>query len=318
MARKSQRIIAVTGTRGVIGRLLLDRLATREDPIVAIDIERPTQKARFYPVDLVEPNTDVELERVFQKEACDTVVHLAYLPRPIFDTAYSHELQAIGTLNMLHAARSTGVRHVVSVSPATLYGAHGRNPCYITEHAPIHPNRDYEYLQDRAEADQSIVAFMSKYKDMTVVLLRYSPMLGTLCDNLYTRMLASRTTTTLFGYDPLLQFCYQDDVADAVMRAIDYKGSGVFNIGGSGVMPLSTALYHAEVIGVPIAHPIAYSLFQALWILRLTDTPSPHLDYLRYSCIVDTQRAASELKFHPRFTTQGALMEHLAKRRKAA
>lgn len=318
MAARSSSPIVVTGARSALGRLVLERLARTPARLIVIDIERPPQKVRYYPLNLTEPNTDIELERIFREEKCRTVLHLAYLARPIFDVGYSHEIQSIGTLSVLHAAREAGVHHIVTVSPSAVYGAQGQNPNFITEEHPIHPHRDYEYLQDRVEADQHVIGLMEKHSDIAVTLLRIPPTLGPLSDNLTTRMLSADTTVTLFGYDPLLQFVHEDDAADAVLRALEYHRSAIFNIAADGVMPLSTALYHAGVVGIPVAHPIAYALFHAMWIMRLNPVPAPQLDFLRYPCVLDTALAQRDLKFRPRLTTQGALFEYLNKKKSRA
>ncbi len=318
MATRNHGTIAITGSRSVLGRLLMERLATTDASLAVIDIERPPQKCRYYPLNLVEPNTDLELERIFREIRCKTVIHLAYLSRPVFDVAYSHELQSIGTLNMLHAARGAGVKHILTVSPSGVYGARGKNPNFLTEEHQVKPNKDFEYIRDRAEADQDVVAFMKKHPDIAVTLLRMAPMVGPLSDNLTTRMLAAPAVVTLLGYDPLLQFLHEDDAVDALLRALEYRRSGIFNIAPDGVVPVTTALYRAGVVGIPVAHPVAYSTFHTLWVTRLNDIPPQQLDFLRYQCSLDNSRAKGELTFRPRFTSQGALLEHLGKKRRAA
>jgi hypothetical protein len=52
--------------------------------------------------------------------------------------------------------------------------------------------------------------------------------------------------------------------------------------------------------------------------MKLNAIPAAHLDYLRYPCLLDGAKAKRELGVKPRFTTQGALLEHLQKRGAAA
>lgn len=318
MAAPRNGSVAVTGARSVLGRKIVERLAAANHRLVVIDIERPSAKARYVPLNLVEPNSDLELERVLRAEHCQTVIHLAYLSRPTFDAPYSHELQSIGTLNILHASRAAGVKRIISVSPGAVYGASGQNPNYLSEDHPVRAAREYEYMQDRAEADQHIAGFMKKHSDMSVTLLRMAPMIGPSCNTLFTRMLEGDATLTLLGFDPLLQFLHEDDAAEALHCAFAAKRAGIYNIAPEGVLPLSTALYRAEVVAVPVAHPVAYSLYHALWIMKLNAIPAAHLDYLRYPCLLDGAKAKRELGVKPRFTTQGALLEHLQKRGAAA
>ena len=67
-------------------------------------------------------------------------MHAAFFTNPRRDATYAHELESIGTLNLLAAAAAAGVRHVVLRSFTAVYGARGQNPNFLTEDRPLQPN----------------------------------------------------------------------------------------------------------------------------------------------------------------------------------
>ena len=54
---------------------------------------------------------------------------------------------------LLDAAAAAGVRHVVALSSALVYGAWPNNPLPLTEDAPLRPNAELPYAVDRARAE---------------------------------------------------------------------------------------------------------------------------------------------------------------------
>lgn len=61
----------------------------------------------------------------------DSVVHLGAIPsvpRSIANPRSSHEANTTGTLNILEAARSVGVDHVIVASSSSVYGSNPKLP----------------------------------------------------------------------------------------------------------------------------------------------------------------------------------------------
>ena len=96
---------------------------------------------RHHLVDLTLPGADRRLMEVLREEEVDTVVHAAFFTDPRRDTSYSHELESIGTLNLMAACTAAGVQHVVQRSFTAVYGARGQNPNFLTEEDAPHARR---------------------------------------------------------------------------------------------------------------------------------------------------------------------------------
>ena len=134
---------ASPGTASFLGARLLRRLvaARGADAVLAVDIAPPPTTlsgVRHRMVDLTSPASDQRLLEVFREEEVDTVVHTAFFTSPRRDATYAHELESIGTLNLLAAAAAAGVRHVVLRSFTAVYGARGQNPSFLTEERALH------------------------------------------------------------------------------------------------------------------------------------------------------------------------------------
>ena len=137
-----------------------------------------------------------------------TVVHAAVLTNPRRDGSYAHELESIGTLNVLAAAAAAGVGHVVLRSFTAVYGAHGRNPAFLTEDRPLQPNLSLGWVRDKLEAEQHAASFARRYTGMKITVLRFAPLFGPGVSTFYTAIFDHRLVPVLMGYDPLVQLLH--------------------------------------------------------------------------------------------------------------
>jgi UDP-glucose 4-epimerase len=308
--------VALTGASSFIGSHLLRRLVRRRGPdaVVVLDVAHPAaslQGLRYRLLDLTLPAADRKLVDILRQEEVDTLVHAAFHTDPRRDTAYSHELESIGTLHVLAACASAGVRHVVQRSFTAVYGARGQNPSFLTEaHAP-RPNEDFWWIRDKHEAEQHALAFARRYPQTTVTLLRLAPLMGPGLFTFYTRLFARRVVAVVMGYDPLLQMLHPDDALDAFEAALARGRGGVFNVVPRDSVSLLTALHLAEKVTVAVPHPLAYALADVMWAAGLGQAPGGFIDYVRFACVADGEKARRELGFEARHGSRDALMEYL-------
>ena len=155
-------------------------------------------------------------------------MHAAVLTNPRRDGAYAHELESIGTLNVLAAAAAAGVGHVVLRSFTAVYGAHGRNPAFLTEDRPLQPNLSLGWARDKLEAEQHAASFARRYPGMKITVLRFAPLFGPGVRNFYTAIFDHRLVPVLMGYDPLMQLLHPDDALAAFLTAVERRAGGRF------------------------------------------------------------------------------------------
>jgi UDP-glucose 4-epimerase len=297
-----RRVVAVTGASGFIGRELLCRLEQdrRYQRVLAIDVAPPAlpmQKTIFHKVDLTQPAADAELARLFAAHNVDTLVHLAFLSRPTHNGAWAHELEAIGTMQLLNAAAACGLHKVVLWSLTALYGAHPDNPAYLDERAPRRSVPESRFFGDKLEAERLTLRFGDENPASVVTVLRTAPILGHRVDNYVSRFLGQAAVPTVLGYDPLVQLLGEDDVVRAFKLALDADYAGSFNIAADGVLPLSTVLALSGKLPLPLPYRVLIPATRLLWMSQLVEAPPVFIDFLRYSCVADTRKAMHELGF---------------------
>ena len=317
--RDQARVVAVTGTSSFLGQNLLGLLEEDAsiDRVVAIDVKQAPagKKTRFYDVDLTQPAAEARLSEIFAAEGARTLVHLAFHSSPSHATAYAHELESVGTMHLLVAARQARIRKIVASSLTLLYGAHPSNPNFIDEQKPLRATKREPFFADKIEAEAEIARFAEWSEGSVVTVLRTAPILGPTVSNFLTRYLARRAVMTMMGFDPLLQFVHEVDAIAAFKLAVDRDVPGTFNIVGDGVLPLSTVIKLAGRVAVPVPHPIAEPLNALAWVAQLAPAPSTFLPYLRFLCVADGARARDVMGFRPAYTTREALTDFVSAQR---
>ncbi|MCL5878631.1 MAG: NAD-dependent epimerase/dehydratase family protein, partial [Deltaproteobacteria bacterium] len=308
---KKPKKIAITGINSFIGSNLIRRLANNPDyKIIAIDIRKPDfleKNITFYKIDLTEPMVDAVIADIFKKEGIGEVVHLAFLSSPIKNTTLSHELEVIGTLNILHASAAAKIRKFVIRSTTMAYGANATNPNFLTEAHPLMADPQMAYLRDKIEVEHLVRRFQDKNPQAVVTVLRPCAIMGPTVKNFLTSYFASPVIMTILGFDPLFQFVHEEDVIDVFRVAIEDDYPGIFNIVGRGVLPFSTILKLSGKIGIPFPYPIAYSLVSMLWSANLSPVPPTFLNFLKYTWLADGAKAKKTMRFEARYPIKDTL-----------
>ena len=317
-ARNRTRKVAVLGSASFLGARVLRRLAREaRDEVLAIDIAAPPaalDNVRHCRLDLTRPDAGHDLLALLRDEDVGTLLHFAFFTNPRRDTAYSHELESIGTLSVFAAAAAAGVEHVVMRSFTAVYGARGQNPNFLTEERALPAAPDFAWLRDKLEAEQHAAACARRYPKLNVTVLRFAPLFGPGVQTFYTGVFDKRVVPMVMGYDPLLQLLHPEDAEGAVTAALTHRPRGAVNVVPSRALPLLTALLLAEKVPLPVPHGIAYAGADLLWSAGLAAAPGGFVDYARFLFVADGARAAREMGFTARHTSRAALESYLGYR----
>ncbi len=308
------RVVAVTGAHSFLGQEVIRRLEQdrRYRKVLAIDIRKPSgrlSKTKFFKVDLTLPNADGELAHIFSQQGVDTLVHLAFLSKPSHNTAYAHELEAIGTMHLLNACAASKVHKVVAWSLTALYGAMPRNPNFLREDAKLKGVPDSRFFADKIEAERLARRHRNENKASVVTVLRTASILGHQVSNYISHIFSKAAMPVMMGYDPLIQLLHEKDAVDAFKLAIDLDFNGTYNVASEGVLPLSTVMAMAGRIGIPIPHVLAFPLAKVLWMTQVFDAPPMYFDFMRYLCVADIALAEAEMGFTPRYSIKEVVQE---------
>jgi nucleoside-diphosphate-sugar epimerase len=169
--------VLVTGGAGFIGsNIVLRLLELGHEPLVLDDLSSGFAENLVRDVRFVEADVR-DAEAVLTAAAgCDVVVHLAASvgnARSIDDPVKDSQINVIGTLNVLQAARQHGLRRIVFSSSAGIFGELKTLP--IAEDHPQDP--DSPYGTSKLAAEKMCLVYNKLY-GMSNVCLRYFNVYG--------------------------------------------------------------------------------------------------------------------------------------------
>ena len=241
----------VTGAAGFIGSRLSRRLVAEGHDVVGLDdlsegrLENlaDVPEVRFEQADL----RDADAVRAAAR-GCDAIFHqgaMKSVPRSIEEPVRFTEVNVLGTLNVLLAARDAAAT-VVYASSSSVYGDQERFP--LTEDLPPHPRSPY--AATKLAGELFCHAWWASY-DVPTIALRYFNVYGPGQDpaSEYAAVVPRFVVACLTGGRPTIygdgkqarDFTFIDDVVDANLlaaRAPEEARGRAFNIGG-GAEPTS-------------------------------------------------------------------------------
>ncbi len=159
------------------------------------------------------------LNRLVRATQVDTIVHtFLVVDSTQVPSRALHEINVIGTMNLLAAAGAPGspVRHVVVKSSTLVYGSSEKDPNTFAEDTPRSAPPRTAVERSLVEAEALVHDFADDNPDVVVTLLRFANVLGTDIVTPITKNLSRPLCPSIFGFDPLVQFVEEDDVVRAV------------------------------------------------------------------------------------------------------
>jgi UDP-glucose 4-epimerase len=249
------------------------------------------------------------LNRIVRATQVDTVVHTFLETNSIGVSGTAlHEINVIGTLNLLAAAGTAGssVRKVVIKSSTHVYGAGESDPAWFREEtqrtSPVRTRLERSLL----EVESVVRDFTEDNPHLTVTVLRFANVLGTDIVTPISHDLRRRVLPCVAGFDPLLQFVEEDDVVRALEFATSHHLPGVFNVAGAGKIPWSeiASISGAYLLPLPPIRPGLFAL--PLRFLGGLQFPPEMEGLARFGRGVDTSRLLAA-GFEYRYTTAGAV-----------
>ena len=291
-ARK--RTVVVTGIASRFGRMLTRSL---HDTFHIIGID--PRGARLMPQNVTVHAVDVrrrQAEDIFRRNRVDAVVHLGRATQRRVVERHSNAVSE--AMRVLDFCQKHDVAQVVVLSSANIYGASPDNSQFLTEDAPLLAGQRYPMLRDHVEVDMYASTFFWRHPEIDTVILRPVSMVGRI-DTPASLYLRQRVVPTILGYDPMMQLVSPDDVIHAIRLALKPGVRGIFNLAGPGPAPLSEIVRRLGHRALPLPEPLVRRAIAASSRTRLARVPRAELDYLKFVCMVDDQRARAELRYAP-------------------
>jgi len=278
----------VTGGAGFIGSNLVDALVARGDEVHALDDlskgsrENVAAPAQLHVADIREP------DEVFDGVRPEVVFHLAAqadVRVSVENPAIDADVNVLGTIRVLEAARRHGAKVVFASSGGAAYGeCDGPAP----ESAPLRPLAPYGTSKLCGE---EYLATWNRLYEASHVSLRLGNVYGPRQQPhgeagvvaIFMGLLSNGGTPTIFGDGSQTRdYVYVGDVANAMLLALERDG-GVYNI-GTGLETSVVGLFEAIRAASGVEREPAYAPARLGELLR---------------SVLDPGLAASELGWRP-------------------
>ncbi len=302
----------VTGSSGLLGGCLVDRLRTRGTPVRLLDMVPPA--------DGVPPGTEfvqVDMrDRAAVAAACrdvDVVYHLAAGQRmkPQFSAMSEQEIfdMNLGAVrHVLDGARAAGVRKVIHISSSGVYGIPQTNP--VGEDHPQQPLGAYGHSKIAAETlcQEALAAGLdvTMFRPMSL----FGPGMTGVFALLFDWVRLGKNVYLLGSGRNRVQMVSAWDVADACLLAAERPESrgAVLNLGATEVpsvrAQVEALIAHAGTRSriVPIPAVLLRNAGRVLNVVRLSPIVPEHYLLADSTFVLDVRAAQRILGWQPRFS----------------
>ena len=223
----AKEIVAVTGGTGFIGGHLISRL--QEGNIDVRTLIRHNEVPVTYGQNITgDLETGEGLEELL--DGVDMVINLVGKMQPPFKDLVS--LNAIVLDNLCQIAIKKGVKKLIHISTAGVYGIPRNNRPFIEKDIPM---PDTLYGLSKLLGEQ-IISFYQRSFKLPIIILRPSNIYGPGSDHgvVYNLIKSQKEIGKVIIHGNGTQkrdFLYVEDMVDAIIKCLDYDSSwGIFNI----------------------------------------------------------------------------------------
>lgn len=242
-------------------------------------------------------------------EGADAVVHLGVSGGYELDGTGTSAVDLALTRDLLDGAGDAGVRRLVILSSAMVYGAWADNPVPLTEEAMLRPNAELDFALHKVEAERLANEWRDSHPGSAVAVLR--PALAV--SEQTTGWLASsswspRAVLSDDIEDPPMQVVHLDDLAAAVVVALREQLDGPYNVAPDGWLPPER---RDELAGprprLRLPTPAARRVEFLRHRLGFNPTPPEVLAYTRHPWVVSADRLRAQ-GWEPRWSNEEAFV----------
>jgi nucleoside-diphosphate-sugar epimerase len=305
-ARRRGPVVAVTGAAHGIGEILVRGLAASGQikKVIAIDtIRGDVPEVTWRLADVRDQILEERLAGV------DVVVHLSADAGFDLDHPDSLGANVRGAANVLAAAPVAGVKHVVLVTSAMVYGAHADNPVPLPEDAELRATADSAWLGDLLEIERLAAQAPRTHPGLRVTVLRPAVLVGGGVDTILTRHFEAPRLLAVKGAHTRWQFCHVDDLLAAIelvcvggVPASDTGASDtgpepaghlVVGVGSDGWLEQEDVERLTGKRHIELPASVAFGTAERLHRLGVTPAGSSDLQFLVHPWVVDTSRLAA-------------------------
>lgn len=305
------KTVLLTGGAGFFGGIIKNRLLDAGYRCVSIDLcPDSSQHANLTTIqgDIRDAGL---LDRTYQQYRFDAIIHCAaILAHAVKDKRFLWESNVDGTRNVAEMARKHSVPKLVFTSSNCLWGESLGRP--VREDEPPRPVEIYGRSKWEGER------ILNEYsRDLDTVIIRCPTIIDSgrlgLLSILFEFIHEGRTVWVVGGGRNRYQFIYAQDLADACLNSLHYRGSETFHIGSDGVLPLREVFQHvvdetgsrSRVRALPRSATLM--AMRLAYYARISPLGPYHYKMIAEDFEFDTSRIKSELGWRPTLSNEQML-----------
>ncbi|MQA86091.1 MAG: NAD-dependent epimerase/dehydratase family protein [Streptosporangiales bacterium] len=311
--RSAGPTVAVTGAAGGVygvGRALAARLAGSGSArrVVAIDVARGDVAGTDVTWRIADVGDPLLASRL---SGVDVLVHLAQDASLASDPQQRRAFNVRAAQTVLTASAASGVKRVVLLTSAMVYGARPDNPVPLAEGASLRADADTGMAGDFLEIEQLAARAPRVHPGLAVTVLRPAVVVGPGVDTVVTRHFESPRLLVVKGSVPCWQFCHVDDLVSALEFAALGRVQGAAAVGCDGWLEHEQVEALAEMRHLELPAGLTFGTAERLHRIGMTPTPAGELHYVVYPWVVDCA-ALREAGWRPAYDNEAALQALLA------
>jgi nucleoside-diphosphate-sugar epimerase len=211
---------------------------------------------------------------------------------------------------LLTAAATAGVRRLVLLTSAMVYGASQDNPVPLPDDAPLRAEPDLTLVGDWVEMERLASRAERAHPSLQVVRVRPASLVGPVSDAMLPRLFDAPRLLVIKGRRPRWQFCHVDDLVSALVVAADGAVTDAVSVGADGFLEQTEVEQISGMRSIVVPSAVAYATAERLHRVGVLPAPATELRYLAHPWVVgaDRLRAAG---WQPDWTNEDALRAHL-------
>ncbi|NHC13287.1 NAD-dependent epimerase/dehydratase family protein [Motilibacter deserti] len=309
--------VAVTGAAAGVGRQVAGLLVAHPDvaQVVALDDRTGDQPglhgatSRLVDVrspSLVDALAGVDVLVALQPEPAVAGDDEAGLDGPHAPHDYARAAAAV-----LTAAAASGVRRVVLVTSAMVYGALPDNPVPLDEDAPLRALPDSAVVGDLLEVEALADRSRAARPSLEVTVVRPAPLVGPGVESALTRHFEAPRLLVVRGTRPRWQFCHVDDLASALVLAALGRVEGAVTVGCEGWLEQERVEQLSGLRRIELPATLAFGTAERLHRFGVVHESAADLAYVVHPWVVPSTRllAAGWRPAYDNETALGQLLE---------
>jgi nucleoside-diphosphate-sugar epimerase len=301
--------VLVSGSAAHLAQPFLPRLCAQQNvsQVIGIDI-KPSKfthhKYQHHILDIRSPDIDQHLKNV------DAVYHLAFvvlrssLKKQRMDRELIRDINVNGSRNLFHAAQQAGVKRLIHLSSAVVYGAWADNPETMDEQQVMRPMPGFSYAEDKVAVEKILDEMEQDAACPQIIRLRPHVILGPHSQPFLLNLLRQPFYPRLPEPQPLSQCVWEDDVISAMLLCLETTEHGAFNLAAQPPMSFKAMIQLNRRISCPLPYSLIKKAHQCLWKISSVGEEPAWFDGVQHSLAIDSTRAQQRLGWQAEKSSQ--------------